>query len=40
MTLNIGTTMAELRKKGYNIGCKFDRITDRGAKVFRYTLYE
>lgn len=39
-TLNIGTTMSELRAKGYNIGCKFERITDSGAKVFRYTLYE
>lgn len=39
-TLNIGTTMSELRAKGYNIGCKFSHTTDAGAKVFRYTLYE
>ena len=37
-TVAPGTVVSELRKNGYDVSCKFERITDGNAKVFRYRL--
>lgn len=37
---NASTTISELRRKGYSISGKQERVTEDGAKVWRYWLEE
>ena len=38
--MNSGTTASELRANGITVTCEFERVTDDGAKVYRYRLGE
>lgn len=36
----VGTRVSELRHNGYDVQCKYERKTDSGAKIYRYTLVD
>ena len=38
-TVAPATVVSALRHNGYDIGCRFERTTPEGKKVYRYTLF-
>lgn len=38
--LNPNSAAAELRALGYTVDCRFDRVTDTGRRIHRYSLLD